>query len=52
MTRTSFIEHVREIVGRVQESAMGIGDWMGEASPEDAAEEIADLVPPIAWSDQ
>lgn len=51
MRKSDFIQQVQAIVERVQESAMGIADWLGEATPEDAAKEIADLVPPYAFED-
>ena len=49
MTREQFIEQILPIIERVSESAQGIADWLGEASPEDAAKEIADIVPPSAF---
>ena len=51
MKRAEFIEQVQAIVERVQESAQGILDSLGEASPKDAAKDIADLVPPYAFED-
>jgi hypothetical protein len=51
MTRAQFIEQVRPIIERVQESAQGIADWMGEMSPEEAAKDIADLMPQFAFDD-
>ncbi len=51
MTKSQFIEQIQPIIERVQESATGIADWLGEATPEDAAKEIADLVPQIAFED-
>lgn len=50
MSREEFISQVVNIVERVQQSAQGILDHLGEASPEDAAKEIADLVPPSAFN--
>lgn len=52
MIRADFIEQVQSIVERVHESALGIADWLGEVSPEDAAKEIADLVPQFAFDDE
>jgi len=49
MDRAKFIEEVTAIVERVQQSAQGIGDWMGEALPEDAAKDIANLLPQSVW---
>lgn len=51
MKRKDFIEQVQAIVERVQESTQGIADWLGEATPEDAAKEIADLVPPYVFEE-
>lgn len=52
MTKAEFVERILPIIERVQESAQGIADWMGEASPEDAAGEIADMVPGFAFDDR
>ena len=51
MKRKEFIEQAQAIIERVQESAQGIADWLGEATPEDAAEEIADIIPAYAFED-
>lgn len=51
MSKSEFIEQVQSIVERVQQSAQGIADWLGEASPEDAAQEIASLLPPYVWDE-
>lgn len=50
MTRARFIEQIQPIIERVQESQAGIADWLGEMTPEDAAEDIADLVPQFAFT--
>ncbi len=52
MTRAEFIKRIQPIIERVQESTQGIADWLGEATPEDAAKEIADLVPAYAFEDE
>jgi ABC-type nitrate/sulfonate/bicarbonate transport system substrate-binding protein len=52
MKRKEFIEQAQAIVERVQESTQGIADWLEEATPEDAAKEIADLVPAYAFEDE
>jgi hypothetical protein len=52
MTKAEFVEQILPIIERVQESAQGIADWMGGASPEDAAGEIADMVPQFAFDDR
>jgi hypothetical protein len=51
MTKAEFIERILPTIERVQESAQGIADWLGECSPEDAASEIADMVPQFAFDD-
>ena len=51
MTRAEFVQHILPIIERVQESGHGIADWLGEVGPEDAASEIADMVPNFAFDD-
>jgi hypothetical protein len=51
MTKAEFAERILPIIERVQGSAQGIADWMGECSPEDAASDIADMVPQFAFDD-
>jgi len=51
MTKAEFVERILPIIERVQESAQGVADWLGECSPEEAAGEIADLVPGFAFDD-
>jgi hypothetical protein len=51
MTKVQFIEQIQPIIERVQESTQGIADWLGEETPEDAAKEIANLVPQFAFED-
>ena len=51
MTRAEFIKQIQPIIERVQESAQGIADWLGEETPEDAAKEIASIVPQFAFDD-
>jgi hypothetical protein len=51
MTKAEFVERIQPIIERVQESTQGIADWLGEATPEDAAKEIADIVPQFAFED-
>lgn len=45
MMRESFILEVQAIVERVKQCAHGVGDHLGELTPEQAAEKIANLVP-------
>lgn len=52
MTKAEFIERILPIVERVQESAQGIADWLGECTPEEAAKDIADAVPQFAFDDR
>lgn len=45
MSRDELLERIIEICTRVQQSAQGIADHLGEYTPENAAEDILDLIP-------
>ena len=52
MKRSQFIQDAQSIIERVDEISAGIADWEEEITPEEAAEEIADLLPKYIWEDE
>jgi hypothetical protein len=51
VTKAEFIAQALPILERLVESTQGIADFMGEETPEDAADDIAALLPPYVWTD-
>jgi hypothetical protein len=51
MKRSEFIEQAKEIIEQVEMSAQGIANWLDETTPDEAAKDIAALIPPYVWED-
>ena len=52
MTKEQFIRSATEEVEEAVMRAQGIGDWMPNRTPEQAAKNIAALLPGYIWTDE
>jgi hypothetical protein len=51
MTEAEFVAAVAEEIEEAVMRAQGIGDWMGDVSPQERARSIASLLPAHAFSE-